>query len=151
MGATAGQLRLRGRGTRRFFNSGRRQRRPGRPDRSHLPRGSAPHSCPGLYLTSGPRPESPRHAVHRIRQCPASRAPAPPRWSAPLHSAPFNPRGRGGARGGARAPPPRPPPAPPPRAAPTPPPRAAGTRSASPARRPPRSPERPQPHRRPER
>lgn len=121
-------------GPRLFFNSSSRQRRPGRPGQSHLPRQSAPHSCPGLYLTSGPRPEPPRHAVHRIRQCPASRAPAPPpRPPAPLHSAPFN----AGTRGGARAPPPRPPPAPPPRAAPTPPSRAARTRRALHARRPP--------------
>lgn len=55
------------------------QRRPRLPGRSRLPRGSAPHSCPGLYLTSGPRP-----AVHRIRQCQASRARPP----APLHSTP---------------------------------------------------------------
>ena len=33
------------------------------PGPSRLPRESAPHSCPGLYLTSGPRPAA--AAPHR--------------------------------------------------------------------------------------
>lgn len=52
----------------RFFSSSGSsgQPRPGRPGRSRLPRGSAPHSCPALYLTSGPRPAAaaPRRAPY---------------------------------------------------------------------------------------
>ena len=69
-------------GPRRFLtSSGGGGARGGR-----VPRGSAPHSCPGLYLTSGPRPAAAARAVHRIRQCRASTA-RPPR------PAPFKPRG----------------------------------------------------------
>lgn len=84
MPTASGQLPARVNRPGRFFNSRRR-----RPSRSRLPRGSAPHSCPGLYLTSGPRPVPPRHTVHRIRQCPASGG-WPPR-PAPLHSTPLRP------------------------------------------------------------